>query len=60
MKTFHMLEVPTVWLKNPVVMAKVMGTWLTPRSAKARLYPPKPGPAREEMLAALGISPTTN
>lgn len=57
MKTFHMLEVPTRWLKDPVVMAKVLWTWAKPKSAKASLYPPKPGPARDEMLAALGIPP---
>jgi len=56
MKTFHMLEAPTVWLRNPVVMAKVLWTWTTPRSAKAAFYPPKPGPTRTEMLAHLGIA----
>jgi hypothetical protein len=56
MKTFHMLDHPTVWLKNPVVMAKVLWTWLTPKSAKTALYPPKPGPARGEMLDHLGIA----
>lgn len=56
MKTFHMLDHPTVWLKNPVVMAKVLWTWLMPRSAKTALYPPKPGPARGEMLEHLGIA----
>lgn len=55
MKTFHMLEAPAVWLRNPIVMAKVLWTWITPRSAKAALYPPKPGPSRTEMLAHLGI-----
>ncbi len=59
MKTFHMLEAPTVWLKNPVVMAKVLWTWITPRSAKADLYPPKPGPGRDEMLASLGLTKQT-
>ena len=56
MKTFHMLDHPTVWLKNPVVMAKVLWTWLMPKSAKTALYPPKPGPARGEMLEHLGIA----
>lgn len=56
MKTFHMLDVPTMWLKNPVVMTKVFWTWLTPKAAKTSLYPPKPGPTRSEMLARLGIA----
>jgi 2-polyprenyl-6-methoxyphenol hydroxylase-like FAD-dependent oxidoreductase len=60
LKTFHMLEAPTVWLKNPVVMGKVILTWLTPRSAKAHLYPPKLGPARDEMLSALGLTGQTS
>jgi hypothetical protein len=37
-------------------MAKVLWTWLTPKSAKTALYPPKPGPARGEMLDHLGIA----
>jgi len=60
LKTFHMLEAPTVWLKNPVVMGKVILTWLTPRAAKAHLYPPKLGPARDEMLSALGLTGQTS
>jgi 2-polyprenyl-6-methoxyphenol hydroxylase-like FAD-dependent oxidoreductase len=56
MKTFHMLETPTVWLRNPVVMAKVIWTWLMPKSTKASLYPPKLGPGRDELLATLGLA----
>lgn len=59
MKTFHMLETPTVWLRNPVVMAKVMWTWLMPKSSKTSLYPPKPGPARDELLITLGLTEAT-
>ncbi len=60
MKTFHMLEAPTVWLRNPVVMAKVLWTWAKPKTAKVSLYPPKLGPAREEMLARLGLAASPN
>lgn len=60
LKSFHMLEAPTVWLKNPVVMAKVLWTWLKPKSAKAGLYPPRLGPARSEMLTRLGIATSAN
>ena len=56
LKTFHMLEAPTVFLKNPVVMAKIFWTWAKPKSSKANLYPPKLGPARDEMLARLGLA----
>jgi 2-polyprenyl-6-methoxyphenol hydroxylase-like FAD-dependent oxidoreductase len=52
---FHMLEHPTAWLKRPANMAKVMGYWAKPRAAKAAAYPPKPGPGRDEMMAALGL-----
>jgi hypothetical protein len=54
-----MLETPTVWLRNPVVMAKVIWTWLLPKYAKTSLYPPKPGPARDEMFITLGLSQAT-
>lgn len=60
MKTFHMLEAPTVWLRNPVVMAKVLWTWTKPKTTKASLYPPRLGPARDEMLARLGLAASSN
>jgi 2-polyprenyl-6-methoxyphenol hydroxylase-like FAD-dependent oxidoreductase len=59
MKGFHMLATPTAWLANPVVVARVLLMWLTPKRAKRALYPPKLGPDRKEMLTQLGLSPTT-
>lgn len=55
MKTFHMLDAPTVWLRQPVIVGKVLWTWLKPRSSKATLYPPKLGPDRAEMLSILHL-----
>jgi 2-polyprenyl-6-methoxyphenol hydroxylase-like FAD-dependent oxidoreductase len=53
MRGFHMLAMPTAWLANPAVVWRVLATWATPKSKK--LYPPKLGPNRKEMLAALGL-----
>ena len=52
-KGFHMIEAPAAWLVRPRVVASVLGYWLTPKRKK--LYPPKLGPERTEMLAALGL-----
>lgn len=53
MKGFHMLAMPTAWLTQPMVILRVLGMWLKPKSKK--LYPPKLGPNRKEMLEALGL-----
>lgn len=58
MKTFHMLEVPTMFLRDPGVMTRILMTWLKPKSAKASLYPPKLGPDRTQMLTLLGLPVT--
>lgn len=55
MRGFHMLEHPEAWLKKPGNMAKVLLTWARGRKANAAVYPPKPGPEREEMMAGLGL-----
>lgn len=55
MRGFHMLEHPDAWLKKPRNMARVLMTWARGRKANAALYPPKPGPEREEMMASLGL-----
>ena len=57
MKGFHMLATPTAWLTDPRTVARVLATWLKPRSAK--LYPPKLGPGRTEMLTELGLKSST-
>ncbi len=55
MKGFHMFEAPAAWLRNPIVVARVLAMWLTPKSWKSALYPPKLGPERNEMLSQLGL-----
>ncbi len=54
MKGFHMLATPAAWLTDPRTVARVLVTWLKPRRAK--LYPPKLGPGRTEMLTQLGLN----
>lgn len=57
MRGFHMLEHPEAWLKKPGNMAKVLLTWARGRKRNAAIYPPKPGPEREEMMRGLGLDP---
>lgn len=56
MLAFHMLAPPRAWLKRPAVWAKIVRVLVLDRQAKAALLPLKPGPARKEMLGALGLS----
>lgn len=53
MAPFHMLENPTAWTKRFDVMARILKAWITAKALKS--YPPKLGPPRAEMLAALGV-----
>lgn len=55
MRTFHMLEAPTVWLGKPSIIGRVLLTWARSRRSKRDLYPPKLGPGRTEMLSTLGL-----
>ena len=55
MKAFHMLETPTTWLTQPLIVLRVLLTWATPKRFKHALYPPKLGPGRTEMLSSLGL-----
>lgn len=57
MRGFHMLEHPSLWLKKPGNMARVLGTWVRGKALNARFYPPEPGPGRAEMMRVLGLSP---
>ncbi|HEX5380414.1 MAG TPA: FAD-dependent oxidoreductase [Phenylobacterium sp.] len=57
MRGFHMLEHPSAWLKRPRNFAKVMGYWARGKAANAQAYPPKPGPDREPLMRAVGLSP---
>jgi 2-polyprenyl-6-methoxyphenol hydroxylase-like FAD-dependent oxidoreductase len=60
MRGFHMLEPSRAWMQKPAVLLKILLTWMTPRAAKTRFYPPTLGPERSEMLQALGVSPTAD
>jgi len=55
MRGFHMLEHPDKWLSKPKNLAKVVGYWMRGRARNAALYPPKLGPGRTEMMAALAL-----
>lgn len=60
MRGFHMLEPSTAWLKQPATLAGVLGAWATPKALKRKYYPPKLGPDRAEMFAALELSATAD
>ncbi|CAN1563768.1 UbiH 2-polyprenyl-6-methoxyphenol hydroxylase and related FAD-dependent oxidoreductases [Caulobacteraceae bacterium] len=60
MRGFHMLEPSTAWLKRPATLGSVLGTWITPRALKQKYYPPKLGPDRAEMFAALELPATAD
>jgi len=55
MKGFHMFSTPAAWLRQPLIVLRVLVTWMTPKRYKRALYPPKLGPERSEMLAQLGL-----
>jgi len=55
MRDFHMIDRPGIWLKQPKVIAKVVGRWARGKRRNADLYPPSPGPGRAEMMLALGL-----
>ncbi|OXE37303.1 MAG: FAD-dependent oxidoreductase [Phenylobacterium zucineum] len=57
MRGFHMLEHPSDWLKRPKNIAKILKYWARGKVANAEAYPPKPGPDRETLMRAVGISP---
>lgn len=56
MRPFHMHETPDAWTRRPEVLARILVAWMTTKSLK--IYPPKLGPERAEMLASLGIPET--
>ena len=57
MRGFHMLEHPSAWLRKPANLTKVLGYWARGKAANAAAYPPKPGPEREPLMRAVGLSP---
>ena len=60
MRSFHMVDAPNTWLRDPRNVSKVLRTWARGKKRNADLYPPKLGPGRTEMLSSLGISPTAD
>ena len=56
MRSFHMVDAPNAWLRDPRNMAKILSTWARGKKRNAGLYPPKLGPGREEMYRSLSIS----
>lgn len=60
LRSFHMLEHPSAWLRRPRNLAKVMGYWAKGKRANAAAYPPKLGPDRAALYGALGLSATAD
>jgi len=60
LRGFHMLEHPQAWLRRPRNLARIARVWARGKAANAELYPPRPGPDREAMFAAVGVCPTTD
>lgn len=56
LRGFHMLEDPRAWLRNPGNLARIVRVWARGKARNADLYPPSPGPEREAMLNAVGVS----
>jgi hypothetical protein len=57
LRGFHMLEHPSAWLQKPANLLKVLRYWVRGKKANAAVYPPKPGPGRQELMLALGLRP---
>jgi 2-polyprenyl-6-methoxyphenol hydroxylase-like FAD-dependent oxidoreductase len=56
-RAFHMFGDPVAWLKNPMIMARILRMWAMPKARKraGQLYPPALGPNRREMLGEIGL-----
>ena len=57
-RTFHMIDDPNDWWRNPATVAGILRFWAMPKTVKrARgFYPPKFGPERAQMLAKLNLA----
>jgi hypothetical protein len=57
-RTFHMIDDPNDWWRNPATVAGILRFWAMPKNLKrARgFYPPKFGPERAQMLAKLNLA----
>ena len=56
MRDFHMLDTPRAWMKNPGNLMRIARWWMRGKTANADRYPPKPGPDRPELFAAIGLA----
>ncbi len=56
MRGFHMIDEPSLWLKNVRNITIVLRYWLRSKKSKADLHPPTLGPKRNDMLTKLGLS----
>jgi 2-polyprenyl-6-methoxyphenol hydroxylase-like FAD-dependent oxidoreductase len=57
-RTFHMIDDPNIWWRNPATIAGLIRFWAMPKAAKqARsFYPPQFGPERAELFARLKLA----
>jgi len=57
-RTFHMIDDPNEWWRNPATVTGILRFWMTPKALKlARgFYPPQFGPERAQMLAKLNLA----
>lgn len=56
LRDFHMLEPPGRVLRHPALLLRILRFWLRGQQQNANLYPPHPGPARDEMRRLLGLA----
>lgn len=56
MRDFHMLEQPGAWLKKPDAWLRIGKWWLRGKKANADRYPPKAGPDRKTVFAAIDLA----
>jgi 2-polyprenyl-6-methoxyphenol hydroxylase-like FAD-dependent oxidoreductase len=60
MRGFHLMKSPTQWLRNPLIMARILWFWLQSKSRKQQFYAPPLGPSRIEMLKQLPLGGLRN
>ena len=55
MRSFHMIEKPNTFIRDPANVAKIMQIWARGKKRNADYYQPKLGPGRTEMMARLNL-----
>jgi 2-polyprenyl-6-methoxyphenol hydroxylase-like FAD-dependent oxidoreductase len=56
LRDFHMLELPGLALRRPELLLRILRFWIRGQRQNANLYPPRPGPTRDEMRRLLGLA----